>query len=108
MNARRHGLATRLSDIPEQAGRLDRLSAILAEGSSHFLAAEESSIIAEFHLDLQRIRVVRLGVFHRAIKAQTMDDLISLESEIAKVNRYARRAVSRRKMALKELFPDLD
>jgi len=108
MNARRHGLATRLSDIPEQAGKLDRLCAILAEGSNHLLAAEEARVIAEYHLDLQRIRAARLGVFHEIIKAQTMDDLKSSESGIAKVDRYARRAVSRRKTALKGLFSNQD
>ena len=108
MNARRHGLATRLSDIPEQSDKLDRLSAILAAGSNDLLTAEEARVIAEYHLDLQRIRAVRLGVFHQIIKAQTVDDLKSSESEIAKVNRYARRAVSRRKSALKGLFPNQD
>jgi hypothetical protein len=103
MNACRHGLATRLSEIPEQSGRLERLANILAEGSNHLVVAEEARVIAECYLDLQRIRAVRHGAFHEIIRAQTIDDLKSPVSDIAKINRYARRAISRRKTALNRL-----
>jgi hypothetical protein len=107
MNARRHGLATHLSDIPEQSCRLERLAAILADGN-HLLVADESRVIAECHLDMQRIRATLHGMLREIIKAQTMEDLKAPLSEIEKIDRYRRRAASKRKTALKGLFPNKD
>jgi hypothetical protein len=105
MNAFRHGLATCLNDIPEQSDKLERLAAILSEGSDDLRVAQEARVIAECHLDLQRIRVVQRGAFLEISKAQTIEDLKSPIAEITKIGRYSRRAVSRRKTALNSLTP---
>lgn len=106
MNARRHGLATYLSDIPQQSSRLERLTAILADGIH--LLVEESRLIAECHLDMQRIRATQHGMLREIIKAQTMEELKASLTEIEKIDRYRRRAASRRKTALKGLCPNRD
>ena len=105
MNARRHGLAIRLGDVPEQFEKLEHLVAILGEGSTDFLVTQQAWIIAECHLELRRIRAVQRGLFHEIFTAKTVDDLGSKVSEIAKIGRYARRSASRRKTALNKLFP---
>jgi hypothetical protein len=102
MNARRHGLATRLDDIPEQSSRLERLASILAEGGNS-LGAGESRVIAESYLDMQRIRATLHGMLREIFKAQTPEDLKAQLSEIEKIDRYRRRAASRRKTAFKGL-----
>ena len=79
---------------------MERLTAILVEGTNDFLVAKEARVIAESHLEMQRIRVVQHGAFHEIIGAQPINDLKSQVSDIAKIDRYARRAVSRRKTAL--------
>ena len=106
MNARRHGLAIRIGDVPEQSEKLEHLVAILGEGSADFLVTQQARIIAECHLELLRIRTVQRGLFHEIFRAETVDDLGSKVSEIAKTGRYARRSASRRKTALNKLFPE--
>ena len=93
MNARRHGLATQLSDIPELAGRLERLIEILAEGKNSPLGAEELKLIAECHIDMQRIRTTQHGMLNQIINAET-EDLKSSVAQIEKIDRYRRRAAS--------------
>jgi hypothetical protein len=106
MNARCHGLATRLSDIPDQLGKLEQLIVILAQGSSNWSVFEEARVVAECHLDLQRIRTVRYGFFQDVMEAETVDEQKSALSKIAKVDRYACRSVSKRKTALKKLVQE--
>lgn len=108
MNARRHGLATSLGDIPELFDKLERLAAILNEGRSDLVAAEEARIVAECHLELRRIRAVQRGFFHDVLTAKTTGDLTSRVSAIARIDRYARRALSKRKTALNRLLPKQD
>jgi len=108
MNACRHGLATRLGDIPELFDKLERLAAILSEGRNDLLVPEEARIIAECHLELQRIRAVQRGLFHDILRVKTMGDLGSRVSALAQIGRYARRAVSKRKTALNRLVPEQD
>jgi len=104
MNARRHGLATPISDIPEQSSRLERLAALLAEDNNHLLVAEEPRLIAECHLDMQRIRAIQHEMLREMIEADTIEGQKSSVSEIEKIDRYRRRAVSRRKAAFRRLF----
>jgi hypothetical protein len=87
MNARRHGLAIRIGDVPEQFEKLEHLAAILGEGSADFLVTQEACIIAECHLGLRRIRAVQRGLFHEIFKAITVDDLGSKVSAIAQIGR---------------------
>src|ERR1700692_1998152 len=62
-NAHRHGLATRVDADPEVKIGIERLAAVLAEGSDDFGLAEQSRFLAERHFDLQRIRAARHQVF---------------------------------------------
>jgi len=104
MNARRHGLATPIGDIPEQSSRLERLAALLAEDSNRLLVAEEPRLIAECHLDMQRIRAIQHEMLREMIEADTIEGQKSSVSEIEKIDRYRRRAASRRKTAFRTLF----
>lgn len=108
MNARRHGLATQLRDIPEQADRLEQLATILAEGKNNLLATEELQLIAECHIDMQRIRAAQHGLLHQIITAESEEDLKSSLSAVEKIDRYRRRAVSKRKKSLKILFQEFN
>jgi hypothetical protein len=103
-NSRRHGLATRVEDAPEVKGSIDRLTAILAEGTDDFERAEQARSLAECHFDLRRIRAARFDVF------LTMDDLENATAGdfekalgvMASISRYQTRALSKNRRALRK------
>jgi hypothetical protein len=103
-NARRHGLATRLEDSCEVNEKIEYLAAILAEGSNDFLRIEQSRILAGCHFDLRRIRAARHDVF---LKMDNLEDVSGNDFEIAlsamdRISRYERRALSKRRRALRK------
>jgi hypothetical protein len=107
-NARRHGLAMRIEDDYEERGRIESLTAILAEGTTDFQRIEQSRMIAGCHFDLQRIRAARHDVFLTMVD---FENLSGNELEVAlymieKISRYEKRAVSKRKSALRKSSGD--
>jgi hypothetical protein len=102
-NARRHGLAARRGEDRDEREGIERLTAILAEGSDNFSQVERAKIVAECHFDLRRIRTARLDLF---LRIKNLENAGSEDFEIAvrameSINRYERRALSRRKQALR-------
>jgi hypothetical protein len=77
---------------------------VLATDSSDPLPKSQARIIAECHVDLQRIRAARQEVFQKIIGNESEVDLEIAASAIKKINRYERRALSRRKLGLKKLL----
>jgi hypothetical protein len=102
-NALRHGLATRIEDDTEARSEIDSLSAILAEGSNDFERVEHSRNLAKCHFDLRRIREARFDVFltmHDLDNASAGDFENALRA-MNSINRYATRAFSKSKQALR-------
>jgi hypothetical protein len=107
-NARRHGLATRLEDNCEEKGRIECLAAILAEGVDDFLHIEQSRVVAGCHFDLRRIRAARHNVF---LTLGDLENANGNDFEVAmramdRISRYERKALSKRKRALRKLPSD--
>ena len=101
-NALRHGLATRIEDYPQAKGSIDRLTAILAEGSNELERVEPSRVLAECHFDLQRIRAARYEVFLTIADLENAsgNDFENALRAMDKINRYERRALSKRRRAM--------
>jgi hypothetical protein len=105
INARRHGLATRLEDGYEQSKGIECLTAILANGNDDFIWVEQSRVVAECHFDLRRIRTARHDVFLKVHDLANVsgNDLEDALCAMDRISRYERRARSKRKQALCKL-----
>jgi hypothetical protein len=103
-NARRHGLATPVEHDSEARGRIEYLTAILAEGSHDCERIEQSRILAACHLDLHRIRSARYEVFLTIdnLENASCNDLETAMRAMDKINQYERRALSKRRRALRK------
>jgi hypothetical protein len=102
-NARRHGLATPVENNPEVKASIECVGAILAEGVDDFLHIEQMQIVAECHFDLLRIRAARHEVFLRLgdMENASRNDLETALRAMNRISRYERRAISKRKQALR-------
>ena len=103
-NARRHGLATRIEDDPAAKDGIACLTAILADGDDGFEQVERSRVLAECHFDQRRIRAARFDVF---LSVTDLEHASAEDFEVAlramdSISRYATRAVSKRKRALRK------
>jgi hypothetical protein len=100
-NARRHGLATGIGSDPAFRDDIETLAKLLAGGRENI--GEFAREAAEAHLDLTRIRRIRAGLFARMrfFDAASTEDLMALAEQFARLERYERRAFSRRKRALR-------
>jgi hypothetical protein len=100
-NARRHGLATGIGSDPALRDDIEILAKLLAGGRENI--GEFAREAAEAHLDLARIRRIRAGLFARMrfFDAASTEDLMALAEQFARLERYERRAFSRRKRALR-------
>ena len=103
-NARRHGLATRVDADPEAKIGIERLAAVLAEGSDDFGLAEQARVLAERHFDLQRIRAARHQVFLTVnnLENAKAGDFEKALRAMNSIGRYEMRAFSRCKQALRK------
>ena len=100
-NARRHGLATGIGSDPAFRDDIEILAKLLADVREDF--GEFAREAAEAHLDLTRIRRIRAGLFARMrfFDAASTEDLMALAEQFARLERYERRAFSRRNRALR-------
>jgi hypothetical protein len=105
-NALRHGLAIDVDRDPSLRADVDRMAHILSR------AREEPSITltaynaAVAEIDLLRISKIRASIFDAFYKSErSQQDLTRLNQELGKLDRYERRAFSRRRRALTR--PDL-
>jgi hypothetical protein len=100
-NARRHGLATGIGSDPAFRDDIEILAKLLAGGRENI--GEFAREVAEAHLDLTRIRKFRAWLFQRMrfVGVASTESLMELGEQLAKLERYERRAFSRRKHAMR-------
>jgi hypothetical protein len=103
-NARRHGLATRIEDDPGAKGGIECLAAILAEGSDDYERIEKSRLLAEAQFERRRIRAARYEVFLSIndMENSSINDFQIAMCAIDAISRYEKRALSKRKQALRD------
>lgn len=103
-NARRHGLAVGIGNDPAFQDQIEILAHFLSGGSA--IIRELAREIAEAELDVLRIRKLRAGLFDTLYFADTAlpDGLLALSKNLIKLERYERRAFSRRKSALRAMY----
>jgi hypothetical protein len=102
-NARRHGLATGIGSDPAFRDDIEILAKLLAQAGGRENIGEFAREAAEAHLELTRIRKFRAWLFQRMrfLGAASTESLMNLGEQLAKLERYERRAFSRRKRALR-------
>ena len=100
-NARRHGLATGIGSDPAFRDDIEILAKLLAGGRENI--GEFAREAAEAHLNLTRIRRIRAELYarRRFFDAASTEDLMALAEQFARLERYERRAFSRRNRALR-------
>jgi hypothetical protein len=102
-NARRHGLAIAIETDPAFQHDIEKLAKALSPGQN---VGEDARDAARAELDLMRIRKIRTSLFEMlslvANDANSVS-LAELNDKLAKLERYERRAFSRRKRALREM-----
>ena len=101
-NARRHGLAIAIETDPAFQDDIEMLAKHLSQSQNVDEHAREAAR-AEF--DLSRIRNIRTSLFEMLslVASDTPSgSLAELNDKLAKLERYERRAFSRRKRALRE------
>ena len=102
-NARRHGLAIAIGADPAFHDDIEKLAKALSRSGGIPNVSAYSRTAAEAQLDLMRIRKTRAWLFetlYHLADAAAPDRLKELNDALAKLERYERRAVSRRKRAL--------
>ena len=103
-NARRHGLAVAIGGDPAFHEDIEKLAKALSLSSGTQQVSEHAREAAEAELDLARIRKVRAYLFETLYFADAAPDGITdLNSKLAKLARYERRAFSRRRRALRAM-----
>jgi hypothetical protein len=102
-NARRHGLATAIGSDPAFRGDIEVLAGLLSRASGREYIGEFAREAAEAHLDLLRIRKIRAGLYARMrfFGDASTEDLMEAAEQFARLERYERRAFSRRKHAMR-------
>ena len=102
-NARRHGLAIAIGSDPAFRDDIEILAKLLAGGREDVV--EFAREAAEARLDLARIRKIRPGLFwmryFNNAASTTREDRREFAEQFARLERYERRAFSRRKRALR-------
>jgi hypothetical protein len=113
-NALRHGLATSLLVDAAVAKQTEVLAGVIAGGlSADLRVMREARLAAVAHLELVRIRRVRHLLLGRLLTQEENDDglqpyepvdVSGTISELARIDRYERRALSRRKKLFRALI----
>jgi hypothetical protein len=104
-NALRHGLAIAIGSDPSFSEDIKRLASALAQGRSGQHIVEFAHQAAEAEIDLLRIRKLRASRFNAVFgnPETKFDDHSEFNEELAKLERYERRAFSRRKRAFRAM-----
>jgi hypothetical protein len=101
-NAFHHGLAVSIGSDPAFHDDIENLAKALSLESGPRKASQSARMAAEAELDLLRIRKIRAWLFQTLYFGQPAPyGLTKLNDELAKLERYERRAFSRRKRALR-------
>jgi hypothetical protein len=104
-NARRHGLAIAIGADPAFHDDVEKLAKALSLSSGMQNVDERAREAAGAELDLLRIRKIRASLFETLSLATdaALGSVAELNDKLAKLERYERRAFSRRKRALREM-----
>jgi hypothetical protein len=102
-NSRRHGLAMDIGADPAFHDAIQKLAKVLSPSDGTQKVNENACEAAAAQFDLLRIRRTRAWLFETLYFAQPAvpDSLKKLNDKLAKLERYERRAFSRRKRALR-------
>ena len=100
-NALRHGLAIAIGSDPSFSKDIEALATTLESGGGQ-IVGEFARQIAEAQLDLLRIRKLKAARFNTVVgnPAAKLGDYAELSEALKQLERYERRAFSRRKRAL--------
>lgn len=100
-NALRHGLAIAIGSDPSFSKDIEALATALARGGGA-IAGELARQVAEAEFELQRIRNLKAARFNAVLgnPDARFGDYFELSESLAQLERYERRAFSRRKRAL--------
>ena len=103
LKALRHGLAVSIGNDSAFAGEVEDLAKVLSGASGLQCVNGIAREAAEAQLDLSRIRKIRAFLYETIYFADAAgpDRLAELNDKLAKLERYERRAFSRRKRALR-------
>jgi hypothetical protein len=102
-NALRHGLAINIRIDPAYNDDIEHLAKILSRGCDISNAGDCAREAAEAVLDVARIRRIRATLYETMYFADAPDCLTELNDKLAKIERYERRAFSRRNRALRSM-----
>jgi hypothetical protein len=104
-NALRHGLAIGIRTDPAYSDDIEQLAKIISRARGMQHVSDIARDAAEAELDLTRIRKIRASLFETIYFADTADPdrLADLNDKLNKLERYERRAYSRRNRALRGL-----
>jgi hypothetical protein len=104
-NALRHGLAITIRTDPKYSDDIEYLAGMMSRARGRQQVSDIARDAAEAVLDLNRIRKIRASLFDTIYFANTADPnrLAGLNDKLRKLERYERRAYSRRKRALQSL-----
>jgi hypothetical protein len=104
-NALRHGLAVSVGNDPTFSDGVEKLAKALSGFGKTPNAGGIAREAAEAVLELSRISKIRAHLFEKfhATGPVDPDRLAELNANLAKLERYERRAFSRRKLALRSL-----
>ena len=106
LNALRHGLAVPIGNGSALGDAVEDLAKVLSSASGFQGVSEVAREAAEAQLDLSRIRKIRTHLYETIyfVDAAGRDRLAELNDKLAKLERYERRAFSRRKRALRAML----
>jgi hypothetical protein len=105
-NALRHGLAIDIRTDPAYRDDIEQLAILLSRASGVQNVCDSARDTAEAVLDLFRIRKIRAFLYETLYFADTAapERLIELNDKLAKLERYERRAFSRRNRAMRSVL----
>jgi hypothetical protein len=100
-NALRHGLAIDIRTDPAYHDDIEQLATMMSRARGMQSVSDSARDAAEAVLDLFRIRKIRASLIEAAYSAP--DRLTELNDKLAKLERYERRAFSRRNRAMRAM-----
>jgi hypothetical protein len=104
-NAFRHGLAIDPGSEPSYSAGVEMMAKAIASACGQETAGVLPRQLAEAEIDLLRIREIRASLFNTLYKKQEVQphDYAELSDNLVRLERYERRAFSRRKRVLRAI-----